>query len=713
MNFKSLVTGAKSRLDETLGALTVPPGGFPDKTYGTLGKTLAVENYSIVSIEAISSTTQAGAAGMLEGIRAASEMLHLDPVKHAGIIGGALNVGLAMLDKNAMTRLGSEVKLFGGDVETGVGTFEGYDLSSSFEGYDQSDLKNASTYSILSTLASGIEDSVSAKVLPIVMHDLTTSGIVVEKRMLFILSEYIRQSNGVTTLNPNKQSSLTKHLWDASIFASNTNENVVAAANPENDSLILKDLQTVKNGIATAPVKIGTQFDLIGISKVPNGQAYDDTDVLGPYISIGALYLKNTAGEYFKADLSASNVSYSPAQSQMTDSKDMALLKTMSITLPIGKLWNGTESSVATTIPGAAGYKVVFETTITGNTNLNHPKTKIDVLSPTVTINKIVMSNGETVPVTNDPNSMYQKILTALAGLAIVGVDPISFRTNTNLRTTGVGITSNLKKAGFYISPLSGVFAKIPTVTGTGTDGDTLAIADLLEGMNIKKRLMTIERLANFHQAMENNMGVDPVELGMLAGFDLNVYGKTHTVDADSIIDAPQSTGRVNDIQAALKSWLKPIVLGMLTDSNYLQVKQAIAGSIEAAKIKLTLVCGTTLYTALVGDGNDPAFSLIAGLVDIEPVLSLAPEIEPSGGYLVIQPNLDGTIDTAGYGNRVVRPTITAQTKRYVGTSSSDVVNSIPSIRDINWIPISVRLKITNLEQAIAAKNIYKTKAMP
>ena len=44
MNFKSLVTGAKSRLDETLGALTVPPGGFPDKTYGTTGKTLAVEN---------------------------------------------------------------------------------------------------------------------------------------------------------------------------------------------------------------------------------------------------------------------------------------------------------------------------------------------------------------------------------------------------------------------------------------------------------------------------------------------------------------------------------------------------------------------------------------------------------------------------------------------------------------------------------------------
>ena len=224
---------------------------------------------------------------------------------------------------------------------------------------------------------------------------------------------------------------------------------------------------------------------------------------------------------------------------------------------------------------------------------------------------------------------------------------------------------------------------------------------------------MTIERLTNFHQAMENNMGVDPVELGMLAGFDLYVYGKTHTVDANSIVDAPQSTGRTNDIQAALKSWLKPIVIEMLIKSNYLQVKQAMAGSLESAKIKLTLVCGTVLYTALVGDGNDPTFSLIAGVVDIEPVLSLAPEIDSNGGYLVIQPNLDGNIDTTGYGNRVVRPTITAQTKRYIGTAASDVINSIPSYRDINWIPMSVRLVITGLEQAIAAKNIFRSQMLP
>jgi len=431
----------------------------------------------------------------------------------------------------------------------------------STESFDSQDLNNALQQSVALNLFASRQDEFGETFFPTIVIDPTKSGITVTTELVRLYTDFQRSTSGTPDRSKFNKVNLAKAVYDNSIFGIDRNR-AIPVSRADNASVLNTALEHIDTStgtdIVTAPIKVGEEVSLLGISQtdamLAAGTA-DTTDALDQTVRLDKVYAKLTSTdangavttEYLGLDVSllpGSNYTYST----QGHNKDLILnFSSTGIVINTSSTLATTGgTTAASTILGALppGYTIKLNLKLSGEGNTQYGD--IALYANALSIYEIYDASGNRV---STSSADYATISAALANLTIDSYDVIAYRTNSNLRTRGQLVTADTETIIYDVPLRSGITVIAPVSNINGAGGDTGLIGQI-QTTGFRMSSDAVRSLINFDGGLTQVVkdGVTSTAVIGIGSYHVNPYRSELSLDLTTLVDSESSSERADDI---------------------------------------------------------------------------------------------------------------------------------------------------------------------
>jgi len=579
----------------------------------------------------------------------------------------------------------------------------------STEAFDGQSLDNALYFSIAYNLFAAKQDEFGEAFFPTITIDPAMSGITIGTEVTSLYTDVVRGIDGAPNRAKFAKVTLAKAIYDNNILGVDRNK-VVPVSRPENAAMLVPVLDNVDTttgeSVTTAPLKIGTEVNLLGISQTDAMLAkgtMDAYDALDRTVNLSTVIisLTDTAGvtpvtEYFRVPvgmLPHSNFTYSTQGQDKDlglsfDTTDVAFLTSTSL------MSNGAASTILAALPAAHKVKIRLKLTGDGNTQYGD----VAVYATIASVDSIADAAGNVLAASN---ADHVTITAAFANMAVVGYELEAYLTNSNLRKQGQLVTIDPFEQIYNVPVRSGISVVAPVNSSSSDDSRLIG---QVQTTGYRMSLDAVDTLVGF----ADNLGVLTAN-GANTDIALMGVGRHHVdahyteavLDLAAIVDSESSSDRADDIRAALLGRIRDEVYIAFTASNFNVAHSMIHGGDDrpvgviigtSSRVK-NYLCGAEGTTVDLGSG------FIAKVV-ATPNLMIGDTM-----YITFSDHMSATrnsaVDPISFGQCVCAPTITTDVATTVNGAVTRRFQTHPRYLHITNLPILMRLRVVGIETVL------------
>ncbi len=605
-----------------------------------------------------------------------------------------------------------------------------YNLIPSMEAFNETELKQYMATSVTFNMMASRQGEFAECFYPTAVVSPDMPGADVTVRRTMVLNEIQHQLSGVPldlhrrnlidavidpTILSNQSNSLIPVVVNSPVGNPNINTQYFVAASLVAPYPLATD---AGQSVLTAPLAVGNEVDLLGISQRTDIQIqgqYDITDFLDPRVMLTKLYVEfTTAGATPVTSVVPFDVSRMPrnqwVKSVEGNYKELMLdFRTLTMAL------QGTTEDILATAGGApaltglraagtSNWIVRLGMRATGYGQVE--KGTISVTPGQITVEKIYSTDAYgnqtdiTTAINNGTQTNQQWLAAQFTTMAIIGYDVAATRSNLNRRTRGLLLETTDVTERYTVA----LTAPLTMPAPVGSTRDAADITTLINAARVRNDNLAVTTLLSYKNALSTlssapgfSIGVPDIE-GM-GRYVVRPYYESVNLDVLASMNNIMTKDRLADVQQTIVNAIRDIAYRAYQQSGYQPALDAVTGGSGETPI---IIIGTDSFTAkfIQLDGD----SRLTGLaLESRVVVSLD---ERMWGNIVIglTRRTQNGPDPLCFGQMFWMPELasTVQVTRNGATIKEPMVQ--PRMRHVNNLPIMGWINVLNLDAAVTQK---------
>lgn len=455
----------------------------------------------------------------------------------------------------------------------------------SFDGQSL-DLRDNLFFSVIYNLGASRQDAFAELFYPTITISPEMIGLDASITYPSLYGEITRDKNGNIVDGFHNRKPLVKEIYNNHIFATNANKLTPVFRN-ENKHLLVEELKfnddSNRQDITTAPIKFGSQVDLLGISQTDAMLAkgtMDNTDSLDRAIRLHKVFFKLTKDTNTSFYAYSMNNLISAKFNSMSEghNKNLVMNLDTNLTFKIGSTVavSPVTDEISKGLVDYNNYTVDIRLVVTGQANIAFGT--VEVFASNATITAFRDPAGVVLEATGANSAAYTAIKEVFDSMEFVGYTLEAYRTNSNIRTRGRLVTID-KQTRTFIPPIREGITGVVPVDGvnpadTDNDGEGIANQILLTGIITSAHAVTkLVDTASYLKEYSTNSGSSvtgaTLENMGLANFLMDPYYKEREIDLLAAVNNLEAHNKDLDIKSTLVSIIRTDVIQMYTDSKY------------------------------------------------------------------------------------------------------------------------------------------------
>lgn len=590
----------------------------------------------------------------------------------------------------------------------------------SLEAYDEKENKETTVYSVAYNMQAATQDEFGEALFPTCIVTPDQYGLTISMRLIMVMDDLRRNASG-EAIRDFQRKNIIRAAIDPAVLRNDltkifpvVTDDGVALGNFV-DAALVPPQTIIHEGqsIETAPLAIGAQFDLLGISQTEallQTGTLDTTDAIDPNIVLGALYMsiQGTVATVATTEvIKFGNVglmqgSTMTAAPQGNYRQQMLNFVTDSLAVNKNTVLNDGAASALLTSLVTAGAQVKLAVTVGGNVNLQTAETSI--WSGKVQVAEVRDANNNLLDISTGTGLAYKNLFN---GAVIFGYDLDARRVNTNRRERGQLLDITYQNVIYGVPLLSPITAPRPPAGPQQDEANYLA--GLITATRIRTSNAAVAKLLEAEEALKafvtTNLGDDqfvkPEILGV-GGWLVQPQYLQEDYAAPSVVDSIKSYERAADIQASLVNMIREMAYRMYRDSGYKAAANAMHGGIAPMP---TVIIATDTYIAsylqVTGD-----FRTLGNEFNVK-VVSTTNKLMKGKIRITFGEFGEGKENTPNplhFGVMAWKPELTLILPTVRNGSNSREISVSPAFRHIVNLPIMASIDVSGIDEVVNAK---------
>lgn len=573
------------------------------------------------------------------------------------------------------------------------------------EAYDESNNRDSVVYTVAYNFLAAKQNDFGEAFYPTHVVSNDNVGVTVSLRLIQVYDDIKRNVNGALARFNRKN--IVKALIDSTILK-NEMTRVVPVVRPASlanfvDPALVPAAAVVLEGesINTAPLKVGVEMDIIGLSQTDTLLAagiMDRTDGLDRSINLQNVYIQVGADvlSYNVSNLATSNFLAQPQENYKRHA-----LNFNSHSLVVNKSKKRADNTNLVELADVVTEDLILQLKINMTGTVNIEEGGLVVYGNSVKIEKAFDANGVELALTH---AKVAPLVTKFATAEIFGYTLKAYRNNLNKRQRGQLLDTTYQNQTWTLPLRSPVSVIRPPNADSQTDSGDLASLVAATFVRTSNEAVTtlLETAALLKEFVDSRV---PTSLAPdLFGVARELVEPTYigeTLDVNAVINSVSSHEKAADIQAVLAQKIRDIGSRLYRDSGFQAVVETKVAGIDGEP---TIIVGTDPMTAryLMVDGD----TRLTGPTFNYKVVTTSDE--RMQGKLVIAlgypDQSEGTLNPIHFGYMLWSPEATIVIPQARGDQISKELTVMPRFRHITNVPVMGMVEVKNIPAVVSKK---------
>ena len=573
------------------------------------------------------------------------------------------------------------------------------------EAYDESNNRDSVVYTVAYNFLAAKQNDFGEAFYPTHVVSNDNVGVTVSLRLIQVYDDIKRNVNGALARFNRKN--IVKALIDSTILK-NEMTRVVPVVRPASlanfvDPALVPAAAVVLEGesINTAPLKVGVEMDIIGLSQTDTLLAagiMDRTDGLDRSINLQNVYIQVGADvlSYNVSNLATSNFLAQPQENYKRHA-----LNFNSHSLVVNKSKKRADNTNLVELVDVVTEDLILQLKINMTGTVNIEEGGLVVYGNSVKIEKAFDANGVELALTH---ARVAPLVTKFATAVIFGYTLKAYRNNLNKRQRGQLLDTTYQNQTWTLPLRSPVSVIRPPNADSQTDSGDLASLVAATFVRTSNEAVTtlLETAALLKEFVDSRV---PTSLAPdLFGVARELVEPTYigeTLDVNAVINSVSSHEKAADIQAVLAQKIRDIGSRLYRDSGFQAVVETKVAGIDGEP---TIIVGTDPMTAryLMVDGD----TRLTGPTFNYKVVTTSDE--RMQGKLVIAlgypDQTEGTLNPIHFGYMLWSPEATIVIPQARGDQISKELTVMPRFRHITNVPVMGMVEVKNIPDVVSKK---------
>lgn len=576
--------------------------------------------------------------------------------------------------------------------------------TASLEAFSEQELRSHIPYSIAFNVQASRQDAFAEAFYPTIVVTPDQAGLDITVRRTQVYNE-VRHGTSGKAIDFNKKN-LVDAVRDASILANESTRVIPVVQEDDSNighfvdrALVGSTIRRIENvDIKTAPLAMGQEVDLIGISQSPGligAGIMDMTDALDARLHLEKLYLKvGGKAVRFPVERLPRTQFVKSVEGNYREMNLQFSTNDLVLTADTRAVDNSEVGELAAIKDNR--YTVKLNVSINGEVNVELGNLKI--FSSPVKVVMIHDIDGNAISLTKGAG---KAIVDSLGTIEAVGYDLFASRSNANRRTRGL-ILDNTEITERHTIPLG---SPISVPAPLNTNRDAADLTSLINAARIRNTNNAVTALLNYAETLKNYVTSSylkgPVpEIEGVGRYLVKPFYEESTIDLSEIVNSISSAERAEDIAATLVNAIRDVAYRMHRDSGYQVALDAMTGGL-ADMPELLIGTDSVLMQHLMVSGDNRT----AG-IGFDYTIVGSPDIRMYDKIVLTfsRKKTAGTPDPLSFGNMAWIPELTSSVtvNRNGATTKESMVQ--PRSRHINNLPIMAVINVKGLRQILTSK---------
>lgn len=590
------------------------------------------------------------------------------------------------------------------------GTFE---RTSSLEAYNEADLRNSAIFTCTYNYQSVRQDEFGETLFPTIVQSSDQAGITINVKLMTVFNGVERNISGA--FQSFNRKNIIRAIADSTVLYKDTNK-IVPVVRSESTAKFVDAADVAvaavvidEESINTAPIKIGTEVDILALSQPASMVAKgvnDQTDTLEAAVSLSNIYAKFTNGVVGGGNLTdviklpTLNIPYSNFVFNPQDNYKQALLNFTTDSITISKNQKRVDGSALTylTAVDSADWSVRLKVNVTGSVNVETGR--LIVNGTKIEVYKVMLNtDGTEVSIASGPGQTFAGLV---AAGAIIGYDVLGYRTNANRRQRGQLINVTEYNQIYNVPLRAPITAQHPINMNQQIDSSD--VQTLINTTRTRTSNDAVKALIDFGTTLKGwknvrdaaNAGPDTLGVGRF--YVLPQYLE-ESLDIPDTLNSITSADRTLDIQAAIVNRIRFMAISMFVASEYKAASDALSGGMAPIPT-VTVATDPTIASFIMSPGDLRTLGAEFNLRVVSTLdLRMRGKIYVTFG--VFDESRNQQPNPLNFGNMLWYPetVVTANISRNGAISRETVVQ--PRYLFINNLPILGLINVTGLDAAL------------
>lgn len=573
------------------------------------------------------------------------------------------------------------------------------------EAYDESNNRDSVVYTVAYNFLAAKQNDFGETFYPTHVVSNDNVGVTVSLRLIQVYDDIKRNVNGALARFNRKN--IVKALIDSTILK-NEMTRVVPVVRPASlanfvDPALVPAAAVVLEGesINTAPLKVGVEMDIIGLSQTDTLLAagvMDRTDGLDRSINLQNVYIQVGADvlSYNVSNLATSNFLAQPQENYKRHA-----LNFNSHSLVVNKSKKRADNTALVELAAVVTEDLILQLKINMTGTVNIEEGGLVVYGNSIKIEKAFDAAGVELALTH---AKVAPLVAKFATAVIFGYTLKAYRNNLNKRQRGQLLDTTYQNQTWTLPLRSPVSVIRPPNADSQTDSGDLAslVAATFARTSNEAVTTLLETAALLKEFVDSRV---PTSLAPdLFGVARELVEPTYigeTLDVNAVINSVSSHEKAADIQAVLAQKIRDIGSRLYRDSGFQAVIETKVAGVEGEP---TILVGTDPMTAryLMVDGDTrltgPTFNY---KVVTTPDERMQGKLVIALGY---PDQSEGTLNPIHFGYMLWSPEATIVIPQARGDQISKELTVMPRFRHITNVPVMGMVEVKNIPDVVSKK---------
>lgn len=573
------------------------------------------------------------------------------------------------------------------------------------EAYDESNNRDSVVYTVAYNFLAAKQNDFGETFYPTHVVSNDNVGVTVSLRLIQVYDDIKRNVNGALARFNRKN--IVKALIDSTILK-NEMTRVVPVVRPASlanfvDPALVPAAAVVLEGesINTAPLKVGVEMDIIGLSQTDTLLAagvMDRTDGLDRSINLQNVYIQvgKDVLSYNVSNLATSNFLAQPQENYKRHA-----LNFNSHSLVVNKSKKRADNTALVELADVVTEDLILQLKINMTGTVNIEEGGLVVYGNSIKIEKAFDAAGVELALTH---AKVAPLVAKFATAVIFGYTLKAYRNNLNKRQRGQLLDTTYQNQTWTLPLRSPVSVIRPPNADSQTDSGDLAslVAATFARTSNEAVTTLLETAALLKEFVDSRV---PTSLAPdLFGVARELVEPTYigeTLDVNAVINSVSSHEKAADIQAVLAQKIRDIGSRLYRDSGFQAVIETKVAGVEGEP---TILVGTDPMTAryLMVDGDTrltgPTFNY---KVVTTPDERMQGKLVIALGY---PDQSEGTLNPIHFGYMLWSPEATIVIPQARGDQISKELTVMPRFRHITNVPVMGMVEVKNIPDVVSKK---------